>query len=516
MKRPFIMDHLAAKWALVAATIWVGAWLPTTQAGDLGVDVNADVDAFGKNQMDINGLASYSRQHTVQALPLFNQPPDDHVRYWDNMVEQYQSAGIDFVAVWLKGNGQPATFANFVTAVEKRRLGDRIKIMPFDDNPASWTALWNSDHGHGYNYKVPFDVGETANWTYVWDKNLKVFFEHVPDANRYKIDGRPVYRVWSAAPAFLTNVAGNGSKLLRYLREQCRRTFGFNPYIMVPEEWIKLDPSSDDPAVVDAVAPWFTPVPGPNYSDWNVHTWHGVTVGACIPQFRISNDADPNAPTWIVDPEHAQTLAKGLANTAGNARCLATFIEGFDDYWENATLWRARNIDPGGLPLGYKETGYDYPNQRLNVVRRYSRHPFPPDLREEAENCDTFSGAAPRAAAPNDYRNGELAIEETSDAQGGYNVCYAQAGETLTWREVPMEGTVHLQVRVATLATDARMHFVMDGIAQKAFAVPTTGGAQEWATVEAGEWTFARGSNHTVALVIDTAGINVNWWQLRP
>jgi len=68
------------------------------------------------------------------------------------MVEQYQSAQIDFIAVWLKGNNQPATFANCVTAVNKRGLTNRIKIMAFDDNPASWTAMWNFDHGNGYGY----------------------------------------------------------------------------------------------------------------------------------------------------------------------------------------------------------------------------------------------------------------------------------------------------------------------------------------------------------------------------
>ena len=225
----------------------------------------------------LSGLLTFSQKNTVFPLPLFNQPAGDHARYWDNMTEQYQSAQIDFIAVWLKGNGQPATFANFVTAVNKRGLTRRLKIMPFDDNPASWTAMWNYDHSNGYNYKAPFDVGKEENWAYVWDKNLKVFFQNVPDANRYKINGRPVYAIWSGAPSFLTNLNGNGSKLLNYLRKQCQSEFGFNPYIMVPGDWIKNDPSSAAPGVVDAIYPWFTPVPGPVYSTWNVNTWNGAS-----------------------------------------------------------------------------------------------------------------------------------------------------------------------------------------------------------------------------------------------
>ena len=29
-------------------------------------------------------------------------------------------------------------------------------------------------------------------------------------------------------------------------------------------------------------------------------------------------------------------------------------MEGFDDYWENTTLWRARNLDENGKVLGIR------------------------------------------------------------------------------------------------------------------------------------------------------------------
>lgn len=203
-------------------------------AGFLGADVNADVDAFGRDQMSLAAQSAFGRTNTVYAWPMFNQPVGDHEAYWDNMVEQYEAAQLDFVAVWLKGNDQPATFANLVAAVDRRGLTTRLKIMPFDDNPASWTAMWNFDHGRGYGYAQPFDLGDAANWTYVWDKNLKSFFQAVPDANRFKINGRPAYALWSGSPTFSSNLNGNGSRLIKFLRQQCQKTFGFNPYIMVP------------------------------------------------------------------------------------------------------------------------------------------------------------------------------------------------------------------------------------------------------------------------------------------
>lgn len=513
MKPEHTMKQVTRTLALVLMTTCV--CVSHAIAGKLGADVNADVDAFGHDQMDMPDLLQFAQKSTIYPLPLYNQPPNDHVRYWENMVEQYQAAQLDFVAVWLKGNNQPATFAHLVTALRKRGAVQQIKVMPFDDNPASWTAMWNYDHGNGYNYKVPFDVSNPANWSYIWDKNLKVFFENVPDADRFKIDGRPVYRIWSGAPAFLSHLNGNGSKLLTYIRHQCQKIFGFNPYIIVPEEWVKNDPSSAQPGVVDAVCPWFTPVPGPNYSTWNTYTWNGVTTGICIPEFHIANNTDPNAATWIVPARHGQTLTEGLRATAGTGKCAATFIEGFDDYWENTTLWRARNLTPQGQPLGYAQTRYDYPNQRINIVRRFSNNPFPINLKEDAAGCDTFSGGVPLPGKPNFYRNGSIAIEDCKDAQSGYDVCDTQPGETLTWREVPIQGTVHLQVRVATTQPHRRLHVVLDGKPALAVTLPMTSGKPQWQAVDLGQFTFPYRSTHTVTLVCDTGGVNIAWWRVR-
>lgn len=504
-RTPFILC------ACLAACL--AAFAPAARAGSLGADVNADVDAFGHDQMGMAGLQEFAQKNTVYALPLFNAPTGDHARYWDSMAEQYGAAQVDFAAVWLKGNNQPQAFGNLVTALQKRGLQRRVKVMAFDDNPASWTALWNFEHGDGYGYKVPFDMSDPAHWAFVWDKNLKAFFQAVPDSSRYKIKGRPVYAIWSAAPAFVSNLNGNGSKMIAYLRRQCQATFGFNPYILVPGDWLKNDPSSAAPGVVDGVYPWFTPVPGPNYSTWNVTQNAGLALGTCIPQFHISNPADPNAPVWIVDPKHGETLTTGLKATIG-AGAASTFIEGFDDYWENTTLWRARNLDENGAALGYDKTYYDYPNQRINLVRRQSNSPFPLVLTMEAEACDTFSGAAADPKRPNFYRNGPIAIEDTTDTGGGYDVCSGRAGETLRWQDVPIQGTGTLTVRAASVS-GGKLHCVIDGKTWPAVRVPQTGGGQKWETVTLGAYTFPRGSTHTVSLVWDTPGISVNYWQAR-
>jgi len=495
--------------SVIASIAIIGATIPA-RAGDLVVDVNADIDAFGNDQMSINSLLGFQTSNTLYALPMFNASAGNHTAYWDNMVEQYDSAGVNGIAVWLKGNNHEATFANFVTAVNKRGVANKVKIMPFDDNPASWTAMWNFDHGNGYNYTAPFDVSNQANWTYVWDKNLKVFFQNVPDANRYKINGRPVYAVWSGAPAFLSNINGNGSKLLNYIRQQCQTTFGFNPWILVPQEWITNDPSSNASGVVDGVYPWFTPVPGPVYHDWNTNTFNGVKYGVAVPQFHISNPADGNYSTWIVNPQNGNTLANGLNNTIG-AGCALTLVEGFDDYWENTECWRAANISSTGAALGYAQTYFDYPNERINILRAHSNTPFPANLKEEAEGCDSFSGGVSGGGV---YRYGNITVQACTDTAGGWNVANTQSGQTLTWQSVPFPGSTHILLRAATTSAGKTAHFVIDGTSYPSVSIPNTGGAQTWTTVDMGSYSAAANSYHTVALVLDNGGVNVNWWQL--
>ncbi|BDI32022.1 hypothetical protein CCAX7_40730 [Capsulimonas corticalis] len=504
-----------SKWKfrnVLIASIALLSLVSGARAGDLVVDVNADVDPFGNDQMSISSLLSFQSANTLYALPMFNAPVGDHAAYWDNMVEQYDSAGVNAIAVWLKGNNHEATFANFVTAANKRGVADKVKIMPFDDNAASWTAMRNYQTTGHYDYSTLFDMSDPANWAYIWNNILKVFWQNVPDANRYKINGRPAYAIWSAAPAFLSHLNGNGSKMIGYLRQQCQSTFGFNPYILVPGDWIPNDPSSSAAGVVDGVYPWFVPVPGAPYKEWSTNTYNGVKYGVAVPQFHISSPADPNSSTWIIDPQNGNTLANGLNNTIG-AGCALTLVEGFDDYWENTECWRAANVDRNGNALGYAQTYFDYPNERINILRAHSSTPFPANLKEEAEGCDAFAGGVSGGGV---YRSGNISIQTCADTGGGWNVCSGKNGQTLTWDSVPFPGATHIYLRAACALSGKSMHFVIDGASYPAVNIPNSGGWQNWVTVDMGAYSVPVNSYHTVQLVWNADDCNINWWRLGP
>jgi hypothetical protein len=69
-------------------------------------------------------------------------------------------------------------------------------------------------------------------------------------------------------------------------------------------------------------------------------------------------------------------------------------------------------------------------------------------------------------------------------------------------------------VRVASPTNNGQFHFVIDGTNYPEMNVPNTGGYQTWETVDSGTtYMFPKNSQHTVMLVCDSGGFNVNYWQ---
>ncbi len=442
--------------------------------------------------------------------PLFNPIAGNPNATWDSWAEELAASGVDFVCSNLRGSwpstvDNPTNIAPLLAALSFRGLTNRIKLAIFDDNAASWTAQWNDANGRGFGYAQPFDISVQANWVYLWDYNYKLFYQTVPDANRFKINGRPPIIIWSGNTFFVTNMQGNASRALLYVRQQCQSTFGFNPFIILSSDFLANDTTCNNTNVTDGIHNWFAP----GSSAYSQSTFNGVKIGVCCAEFQTP----AFGPNWI-DPQHGQTLSNALANTRGNG-ALLTLVEGFTDWEESAALFRANNLDSDGSPLSYSQTYYDYPGQRLGLLRKYGNHAFPSELKLEAEACDHFGGANGGNGQNNFYRNGNIAIETTGDGGGGYNVGWINPGEWLEWEQVPIQGSkVHLRARVASPNNNSTIHFFVDGTNYPMLTVPNTSDWQVYADIESGAtYAFAKGSTHTVRLICDTGGFNINYWQ---
>ncbi len=466
---------------------------PRAAAQYLGVTLGYDYQSelSGPHQADLN-------------MPLYNPVASDPGATWNEWAAELKQSGVDFVCPNLEGSRpntqkNPAHIAPFVAALNNQ--GNVTKLAIFDDNAASWVAQNSLANGHGWETKWRFDIGDREKWRYIYDWNYKLFYQAVPDANRFKIDGRPVIIIWTGNTAFLSNMQGNASRALLYVREKCRADFGFDPYIILSSDFFVNDTTCTAPGVADASHGWFIP---PRHASTTT-TFKGVRIGALAPSFHPPGDPDS------IDPRHGITLDEALSDTVG-AGALLTLCEGFTDWLESAALLRVRNLDGDGDPVPYDRTGYDYPNQRINLLRKHGRDPFPTELKFEAEGCDTFEGAT---GGTGTFRNGGITVEACDDAGGGWNIGHVAGGESFEWKDVPLDGRPMFLARIATPHAGRRGHFVIDGQAQPSRALPATGGWQTYRTVSFGPCGTFDKSRHTVRFVSDNGGINFNWWQLQ-
>lgn len=451
---------------------------------------------------------AYNQSIAKKGLPNDNTHWSSTTEWWENMVEEIDYSGIDFIALLSRGdqpnapdrgNGNPAHISKLVTAMTTRGINS-FKLAIFDDCPNSWTGSknWDTSGGTSYSTDSPkFDCSNSANYKYIWDYNLKIAIGAIPDAKRYKIDGRMVIFFWSAKPAWMTNLQGNLSKILTYIKNQCQATYGFKPYCIIDKDWLDND-NTLSTSTVDGVHGWFSAAGGVSYT---LETWNGKKFGALCPGF-----GKPTETTAFLDPsmgttDNGKRLKTGLTNTV-DAGARTTLVEGFTDAAEAAALWRS--TDEGQLSY------YDYANQRLNILRRYTSDPYPATLKVEAEACDTHNDLTTGNSAGAFLDRGNLDVEKCADINSGWNVTNTQANEWMEWKELPILANTKFQLRYKSTSASS-IKFSVDGTSLSTINLPSTNDA--WTTVDAGNYTTASNSLHTVRLTILSGTPEINFFQ---
>ncbi|MGW1160053.1 DUF5010 domain-containing protein [Streptomyces sp. NPDC002513] len=468
------------------------------RTGTLGV-------TFGYDQNTLSGNYNYTA-NTHYNIPMYKASLSDPTGFWDNYVEELLTAGVDYVAMDIRGftpgsaqpdqAGDPRYLTGLVDAINRLGAGDRLKIAAFDDTAASLTDRKNQVVHHTGGGTPPFDIGDAAGtgeggYQYFWENNERAYFQAVPDNLRFKINGRPVVYEWSVTDPFFTNQGnGNLANMLNYGRSHAESEFGVNPFYILDDSWKRLDPTVQQ----DGSDGWFG-LTNPSTLD----TTNGMKFGAAVPGFSVVMDTT----NMVIDPNHGQTLSQDMENTV-NSGADTTLVEGFTDWQENALLGR----EADGT---YDQRHVDYPNQMLNILRRYSRSPFPDTVQIQAETADSYSDATPGNVF-NTYRDGDLDVQATGDTGGGWNVGSIDDNEWLQWQQIGMQGRENLKVRVATPNNGAQLRFVIDGVAGPTVGLPNTGGWQTYQTVDAGTFDFAPGTYHTVRIEFPKGQFNLNSW----
>jgi hypothetical protein len=432
-------------------------------------------------------------------------------QWWENMVEEVDYSGLDYVAMLSRGTqpnqtkdlgtGDPKHIKTMVKYMKDREA--KFKLAIFDDCPNSWESSRNYNlYGKDFNKYELFDCGNPDNYKYIWDYNLKIGLQNIPDNMRYKIDNRPVIIFWSVKDTWMTNMQGNLSKIVAHIKQKCQEDLGVLPYLIVMSPWFERDTTLKS-SMVDAAHNWFSSSAGASFTFTNLNNFK---AGVCVPSF-IKPDEQPNGALlpYMGIKDQGDRLRYGLDNTV-TAGANLTLVEGFTDAAEGAALWRSNEE-------GNKQY-YDYPNQRLNILRSYTKNPYPFSLKMEAEACDfNFdltpgnSGNSFSYSSPTFNRN--LDILKCSDAQGGWFVTNTQANEWMEWRELPLVPENRFEIRYKSTA-DASVFISIDGVAQPTVTLPATNSA--WTTINAGNYIAGTNSTHTVRLTIASGAPDINYF----
>lgn len=452
----------------------------------------------------------------------FESEDDD---WWNSIVEQYEYAGLDFVMPNCRGrlpradtepgydvdHGDPTRIRDLIAAM-KRRGTERLKIAIFDDAPASWAAARNKDlynsyvtvRGSAREDAYPIDDLD-AFYKYVWDYNIKLAFSHFygenAENNKYllRVDGKPFLMIWSPNGFVNRSYGGEPLDCTKHLKAVLDRlhadfleTFGEEIHICVDRAFAERD-SYVTRETVESMNDWFNTVSTGSTYGWSCHTLNNFTVGVCVPGF-VSNDQSGSL--MMVDADHGNHLRTSLDKMI-RFKADVVVLEGFSDVFENAAFWRSTDT-----------RYYDFPNQRLNLVRRYSStEPYPALLRVEAESCDAYKDATPGNSGAQ-YRQGDLDVKRCTDSFPDWCITATQAGEWLRWEELPYcAGKTVLRIRYASTAP-SQVRFEVGDLAGTEVTLPSTGGA--WSEADAAEVQFETHGWHSTVLHIVSGNPDIN------
>ena len=130
----------------------------------------------------------------------------------------------------------------------------------------------------------------------------------------------------------------------------------------------------------------------------------------------------------------------------------------------------------------------------------------------QAAGCSTASNfAVPGQIEAEQFCHQQgVQVENTSDANGGQNVGYLDAGDYTEYNiQVSSSGNYTLEVRVASQDTSGQIDVQVDGNSVAAITTPVTGGWQTFTTVSTSVYLSA--GNHRLRLAYPAGGFNLNW-----
>jgi hypothetical protein len=249
--------------------------------------------------------------------------------WWEAIVVQARDAGLGWLTpvCWGEGsNADPATLAPLMAAIDRK--APQLKVALFDDT-TSEVLRKNLTKGRGWTLDVRFDLADLdgtgeGGLAYFYEQQWKRYFQTVPPRYRLAVEGRPVVFMWHGGYVWYAR-QNFFHALIDALRRATLRDFGVDPYVIVEESWLQLDPATR----VEGLYDWFE---APR-TFASAMTFNGVRVGHVVPGYDCSL-CNPPGPT--ITRQGGELYQAGLQAVAADSDLV--LIEGINNVDENAHL----------------------------------------------------------------------------------------------------------------------------------------------------------------------------------
>jgi len=210
----------------------------------------------------------------------------------------------------------------------------------------------------------------------------------------------------------------------------------------------------------------------------------------------------PSAATYTVQYRVASANGGGLLQLerGGGGATYGSLAVPATGGWQNWTTISHNVALPAGkqtLAIRAIQGGFNVNWLDINLAS----NPNPAAITVQAEAYDYMSG---------------VQVEPSTDAGGGQDVGYIDAGDWLSYPaiNIPSTGTYLVEFRVASLNGGGRLSFeeAGGGTVYGAADIPATGGWQNWVTVQR-QVQLTAGS-HRFGIGVPAGGWNLNWYRI--
>ncbi len=355
-----------------------------------------------------NGLSGYS--DTEYELPIYNFYDRDTPEFWDMLVDELLLSRVNVVMMHGRGctslspgsdsgigNMCPRLLRHLVDAIDRTEGARETLRLGMWDDTGPYAGAYRTIEGlpAGTLFDLALDAdsdGVGDVWKYMWDYNMKIWFDTVPSDLWYRLDGRPVIAFWG--PINMTNIQGNASRLFAWLRTQFINRYGEDPHFNVTHDWTTKD-TTLTAFEVQAAEAWFIPswYPGTDAS-YSYRYWNSEWWGCAVPAFRDGHTLPGCGDPCREVPRLSGDVLRDALSDGVSRNARFTLLEGWTDIAESAGYYRSNE--------------WDYPNQYINIVREFSDFGAK-SMRFEAEACDFYSDTT-SGNSGGQYRDGDLDI----------------------------------------------------------------------------------------------------------